>query len=228
MSGLALRKVAGVCAILATVALLPWFAFPFVAPAMGIEFPQSLQMDDWARFKVEHQAVIRIIDWLVIACLLFELAAVVGFFYVLRRAGPLTWIGLAAWLTGLQLVLFEHVVVLGVDATLMPKYLAASEATRPALEVVASTLNSVRLVAAKIGNGLIVGVAVPILALASLKVRQVPNWVGWLGVLVGVSKWLPLNYWPSPAFIGFMLWLIAMGVTWVRMRESSQVSGDQP
>ena len=99
----------------------------------------------------------------------------------------------------------------------MPQYLAAAEPARPAIEVVASTLNRIRLVAALVGNNLIVGVAVPIYAFASLSMQRVPKWIGWLGLAVGVLKWLPLDYWPSPAFIGFMGWLAAMGIFWIRL-----------
>ncbi len=225
MPNVALSKIAGLSAILATVSLVPWFAFPFVAPAVGIDFPQSPELADWASFKVEHSSIIRTIDWLVIVSLMFETVAVIGFFYVLRSVGPLTWLGFAAWLTGLQLVIFEHVVVLGVDASLMPQYLNASESSRPAIEVLASTLNRVRLTAATVGNTLILGVAVPIFAVAALMSRRVPKWIVWLGVAVGVLKWLPIHYWPSPAFVGFMLWLVAMGIVWLRL--SAESSGHQ-
>lgn len=226
MSKLMLPKVAGISAVLTTMTVLPWVALPFIAPAMGIKFPQSLNLGEWARVKVEHHSVFQTVDWLVIACLVFEMVAVVGFFYVLRRVGPLTWLGLAAWLTGLQLVMFEHVVVLGIDAAFMPNFLAATDSAKPALEVLASTLNRIRLIAATIGNSLILGVGVPIFALATLSIRQVPKWIGWLGVSVGALKWLPLHYWPSPAFVGFMLWLVAMGVTWLRLKEPIHLSGD--
>jgi len=110
-----LTKVSGVCAILTTASCLPWMVLPIIAPAVGIEFPQSLEWEDWARLKVDHRSVFLTGDWLVILCLIFETAAVVGFFYVLRVAGPLTWLGLAAWLTGLQLVMLEHIFVLGIS-----------------------------------------------------------------------------------------------------------------
>ena len=89
MQTVPLAKIAGVSAILATVTLVPWFAFPLIAPAVGIEFPQSRELVDWAGFKVEHASIIRAIDWLVIVSLLFETITAVGFFYVLRRSAPL-------------------------------------------------------------------------------------------------------------------------------------------
>ena len=224
VSKLILPKVSGASAIVAAVLFLSWF-WPTVEPMFGIRTPTSLKFEDWARFKLEHYHLLITVDWLVIIGLVCELVALVGFFYIIRHVGPLTWLGLAAWFTGLLLVMFEHVIVLGVDSSLIPKYLAATESAKPALEVLASTLNRIRLVAATVGNHLDLGLGVPVLALASLRIRQVPKWVGWLGVLVGVSTWIPLHYWPSPNFIGFVVWLIAMGITWLRLKEPVEITG---
>ena len=224
-----LTKVSGVCAILTTASCLPWMVLPIIAPAIGIEFPQSLEWEDWARLKVDHRSVFLTVDWLVILCLIFETAAVVGFFYVLRVAGPLTWLGLAAWLTGLQLVMLEHIFVLGIDSVLMPRYVAASSAVQPALDVLASTLNGTRFLAALVGNILVLGVGVPVFALAILRTRLAPSWIGWLGLVIAVMTWAGIGaYFPDApdvyhdiarlAFVGFLVWLVAMGVAWLRMR----------
>ena len=89
--------------------------------------------------------------------------------------------------------------------------------------MLASTLNRVRLTAAIVGNTLILGVAVPTFAVAALLSQRVPRWIAWLGSAVGVLKWLPLAYWPSPAFVGFMLWLVAMGIVWLRLPVESSL-----
>lgn len=217
MSKVSIQNVGGAGAILAPLFLLPWFAFPKIAPFLQIHFPQSLDLEAWARLKVEHHMIITAVDWSVILSLAFETAAAVAFFYALRHAEPLTWIGIAAWVTGLHLIFVEHVIVLAVDASLMPKYLAADMATRPAVEVLASTLNRIRLIAATVGNHLILGVAVPIFAAASFRISRVPKWVRWLGIAVGICTWLPLRFWPPPAFVGFMVWMVAMGVIWLRL-----------
>jgi len=227
-----LVKIGGVCAILTTVFCLPWVVLPRIAPAIGIEFPQSLGWEDWAQLKVDHWGVFLTVDWLIILALIFETAAVVGFFYVLRVAGPFTWLGLAAWLTGLQLVMLEHIFVLGIDSALMPLYLEASSAVRPALDVLASTLNRTKLLAALVGNTLALGVGVPVFALAVLRTRRAPSWIGWLGVVIAVMQWggIPA-YFPGThptfyaiaqlGFVGFMVWLVAMGIVWLRIRDCS-------
>lgn len=183
------------------------------------EFPASLELEQWARFKVEHHSVVATIDWLVIVALICEMAAAIAFFYILREAGALTWLGLAVWLTAIQLLLFEHIIVLAVDDSLMPKYLATGAADRPAIEVLASTLNRIRLVAATVGNHLDLGIAVPVIAAASLRLPQVPKWIGWLGIAAGILTWLPISYWPPPGFVAFMVWMAAMGITWLRLPE---------
>ena len=84
-----LTKVSGVCAILTTASCLPWMVLPIIAPSVGIEFPQSLELEDWARLKVDHRSVILTVDWLVILCLIFETAAVVGVAQLLEATGGL-------------------------------------------------------------------------------------------------------------------------------------------
>lgn len=225
-----LVKIGGISALLTVAFCLPWSVFPIIAPALGIQFPQSLDMGEWARLKTNHHVAFLTLDWFVIFCLVFEVAAVLGFFWVLQEAGPVTWLGLAAWLMGLLLVMVEHIFVLEIDSALYPKYIAASEAMKPALEVAVSTLNGTRFLAALVGNMLALGVGVPIFALASLRARRVPRWIAWLGLGIALMKWLSVTaYFPAaPRLIaeinrlavwGFMLWLVAMGVAWLRLRE---------
>lgn len=230
-----LVKVGGICAIL-TVAIALARMIIFVV-MMG-EPPQSEEMEYWAPFAVDNRGVILTRDWLTMLVLIFESAAVVGFFYVLREAGPLTWLGLAAWLTGLQLVMFEHILVLGANFELMPQYVAASSAVRPALDVLTSTLHRTALLAALVGNTLILGVGVPVFAFAVLRTRRARRWIGWLGLVVAVMTWVGIGsvlpgYPPvlsaigGVGFVGFRVWLVAMGVTWLRMGDSAgNSSGD--
>ncbi len=230
-----LAKVGGVCAILTTTFCLPWILFPIVATAAGIEFPQSFEWKFWAQLKTDHRSIILTIDWLVILALIFETAAVVAFFYVLRVAGALTWLGLAAWLTGLQLVMLEHILVLGIDSVLMPRYVAASEAVRPTLDVLASTLNGTRMLAALVGNTLALGVGVPVFSLAVLRTRLAARWISWLGLVAAVMTWVGIGAYSPGAplvfsvagqlgFVGFMVWLVAMGITWLRLRQPAELS----
>jgi hypothetical membrane protein len=128
--------------------------------------------------------------------------------------------------------MLEHILVLGIDSVLMPRYLAASSAVQPALDVLASTLNRTRFLAALVGNILVLGVGVPVFALAILRTRRAPSWIGWLGLVIAVMTWAGIGaYFPDApdvyhliaqlAFMGFMVWLVAMGVAWLRMPTSA-------
>ena len=226
---MSIARVGGACAIVAVVFFSAWPLFPTIGSALGIEFPQSLDMAEWAQVRTDHRAAFLTVDWLVIFGMGFELAAAVGFFWVLRKAGPFTWLGLAAWLTGLILVMVEHILVLVIHATAAPGYVAADEAVKPAWAAIIMTLEPTSLFFADVGNTLDWGVGVPILALASLHMHVVPKWIGWLGVLVGALMWcgnlvglleiLPRRPLYGGAAMAFSVWLGAMGVVFLRLRE---------
>src|SRR5262249_1679920 len=70
----------------------------------------------------------------------FALAEGFGLYLVLRRAGTFVAWAAAAWFSGLIIGIVDDVLVVAVVGRLVPAYAAADAATRPALEVVASTL----------------------------------------------------------------------------------------
>lgn len=229
-------RVGGGCAVLSGLLFLAWPLFPAIAWAMGFEFPQYpfavssfSNLTEWAPIRTDHRAAFLTVHWLVIFGVALEFAAAVGFFWILRRVGPLTWFGLTAWITGLVLVMVEHILVMAIDHAVMPGYVGADEAAKPIWAAINATMLRTLLIAASVGNTLDWGVAVPIFALASLRIRVVPKWIGWLGVLVGVLQWyhnlmrlfplfalvpLPIALVPS-----FIVWMVAMGVVFLRMQE---------
>ncbi len=111
----------------------------------------------------------------------------------------------------------------------MPGYVAADVAAKPAWAAITMTVEPTSLFFADVGNTLDWGVGVPILALASLHMHVVPKWIGWLGVLVGALMWcgnlvglleiLPPRALPALTLLAFFVWLVAMGVVFLRLRE---------
>lgn len=78
------------------------------------------------------------------------------------------------------------------------------------------------------GNVLGWGVAAPLFAVAVLRTEEMPRWVGWLGLLVGVlAGWLGLlspvsgilEAISSIGFLALVAFMLSMGVTMLHRRE---------
>ena len=92
--------------------------------------------------------------------------------------------------TGALLFIAALIIQLGVGYEPAPSYVEASDATKPALLVVASTLDRIDGVANDIG--LLVGIGMLLFALAILRTSIVPKWVGWLGLPGVMFAWLSM------------------------------------
>jgi hypothetical protein len=78
------------------------------------------------------------------------------------------------------------------------------------------------------------GVVVPMFAAAILVTRLLPRWIGWLGLVVGfLAGWLGLLAPASPVianvsslgFIGFFVFMLAMGIALLRRRPKAAGPG---
>ena len=117
--------------------------------------------------------------------------------------------------------------------------MAASEATRPALEVMAITLYQTGLVVDFIAHELFFTIGIGLFSLAILRTSVAPQWVGWLGlfgaVVAGGFTLLTLpvivgwSVTPEPVvavaggimIIGMLAaygWIAAIGVVLMRLR----------
>ena len=124
---------------------------------------------------------------------LLGLVAFVGFYEALRRAGPLTVIAPVAGAAGMVLVTISHATPIAIALELAPAYTEASGATRESLAVTADTLSEFCLLMNYFGDILIWGVTTPIFAVAILKTRAAPRWIGWVGLVSAVfAGWLGL------------------------------------
>ena len=149
--------------------------------------------------------------WFDALALVLIMPAALGFFQALRQAGPLLWIAVVAFLTGVIFVLAHEFIRLGISYELVP-----------------NTLGQTGWLAAGVGSVLIVGVGVPLFSFAILRTSVLPKWIGWLGMIVVVANvalaMVLLGVFESistPWFLTrvFLVWLAAMGVVLLRLKE---------
>ena len=214
MGNISLVRVGGVCAILMVVSGIvarivygnEWLA------ARGVE-----------TFIIGH--------WFDVLALLLAMAAALGFYQALHKAGAVLWIAVVAILTGVIFLLFYEFIRLGIGYELAPAIADASTATRPALEVMANTLRQTGRLAVDVGYVLIFGIGVLLFSFAILQTSVVPKWIGWLGLIVvavhvalltllsGVFYSIrPPWLWPVAAGTS-LVWVLAMGVVLLRLKE---------
>lgn len=165
--------------------------------------------------------------WFKLVPLLLFMGATLGIYQALRQAGPLLWIAVVASVTGVLLVIAQRLVVLGVAYELAPAYAEASEAVRPSLEVMATTLMRIGVLAEALADHLIAPIGTALFAVAILRTSVMPRWLGWLGLAVALLRW---QGWLDPisdvfrgfSYVGFIalgVSVVAMGVIMLRLRE---------
>ena len=218
-----LVKVAGVCAILAVVSHLAGAIVYFAG--IGQVDPDGVTQILIA--MNDNRAAFLTFIWLGLFGAALLIPAALGLFQALRVAGTVLWIALVAMFTGALLWLGAAIINLSIVYELAPGYVEASDATKPALAVIASTLDRIHDVANDVGSVLLRGIGVLLFTLAILRTSIIPKWVGWLGLPSVVLVWLStldpvletLSVLDDIAFVLFMVWLVAMGVVLLRLRE---------
>jgi hypothetical protein len=159
--------------------------------------------------------------WLIILTTLVGTVALVGFYDVLKDAGPVMILAPIVGTVGLTLVTISHLLPIALAYEFVPGYVDADEAMQASLAVTFDTFANLSLILNYVGNVLGWGVAVPLYAIAILKTSVVPKWIGWLGLVVAaLAGWLGLL---APAsgviegitaigFIAFFVFMLSMGI----------------
>ena len=227
MTNVSVVKVGGVCAILTTVSFI-------VAGILGgVSGEQTLipvvdEVVDWLVVVNGGRAAFLASGWVILLVPVLAIAAVLGLYYALRQAGHLLWIAVVASVSGALLVQVSHIIPLAMAWELAPGYVAASDATKPALEVIARTLAMSSQLMNTVGDTLFLGVGILLFAISILRTSVLPKWTGWLGLVPAVLwGWLGLLNPISDViegigtigFLAFFLWMVAIGVTMLRLRE---------
>jgi len=237
MKNISLATVGAVCALVTVagfvvgIALAVSSGVPTLIPETGEEGVE------WIADVEDAGGLFFVGAWLVIFAGLFGLVALLGFYDVLREAGPVMIVAPVAAVVGLTLVTLSHVIPVAMAYELAPGYSEASGATQAALGVTTDTLASLSLLTNYVGNALGWGVVVPLYAIAILKTRILPRWIGWLGIVVAVfAGWLGLL---GPAssviegvtvigFFGFFVFMASMGIAILRRQRRSASVASPP
>lgn len=164
---------------------------------------------------------------------LFGLAAFVGFYEALRHAGPLMILAPIAGVAGIVLVTVSHATPIALALDLAPEYTDASGATQASLGVTFDTFARFCLLMNYFGDILVWGVTTPLFAIAVLKTRAVPRWIGWVGMISAVfAGWLGLlapvsslfEELSTIGFFAFFLFTASLGVALLRRRSPESIS----
>jgi hypothetical protein len=166
-------------------------------------------------------------NWFVVGAAIVGLAgfagmiALIGFYDVLKGAGPVMILAPILGAVGLTLVTVSHVMPIAIAQELAPSY---SPIRADTFDTFASTCLWLNY----FGNVLNWGVVTPLYAVAILKTGALPRWIGyvglvsavfagWLGVLAPASS--VLEGLTTIGFFAFFIFLAAMGVSILRRRE---------
>jgi hypothetical protein len=164
---------------------------------------------------------------------LFGMVAFVGFYEALRHAGPLMIIAPVAGVAGLVLVTISHATPIALALELAPDYTAANEATQASLAATFDTFAEFCLLMNYFGDIFVWGVTTPLFAIAVLKTRVVPRWIGWVGMVAALfAGWLGLL---SPistivenistiGFFAFFIFIASLGVALLRRRTAAEAA----
>lgn len=166
--------------------------------------------------------------WLIVLTTVVGLVALVGFYDEFKVASPLLILAPILGSVGLSMVTISHLIPIALAYEFVPVFVAADEAAQVSLSATFDTLASLSQVLNYVGNFLGWGVAVPLYAVAILRTRLVPHWIGWLGFAVAaLAGWLALLAPASDAiegisfigFIGFFVFMLSLGIAMLLRRR---------
>ena len=236
MGSMGLIRLSGVCAILYGVI---WVVSMVVAAATT-PFGDP---DDLGKYLLEVNAdptAYLLSNWLAVISHIVGLPVALGFYQALRRWGPLLQVGVLALVLGVLFFIAANILFRAFTFELGSRYVEAGEATRPALEVMASTLYQTGVFVDLIAHELFFTMGIGLFSLAILQTSVAPKWVGWFGlfgaVIAGgfslltlpvIVGWIAVSKPFEVAAGGVMVigmlaaygWIVVMGVVLLRLRE---------
>jgi hypothetical protein len=233
MRTVSLVRIGAVCALIAVVGFVVGIAL-MATNGVQVLIPETgkdgldwiADVDDAGDWFVAGAAI-------VVFAGMFGLVSFLGFYDALKDAGPALIIAPVAGAAGLVLVTISHATPIALATELVPKYTAADEATRATLAVTFDTLAEFCLLTNYFGDILVWGVTTPLFAVAILKTRAAPRWIGWVGLVAAFfAGWLGLlaPVWgvaeglSTIGFFAFFIFLASFGVALLLKRETADAT----
>ncbi|MBK5113651.1 MAG: hypothetical protein KGD59_04645 [Candidatus Heimdallarchaeota archaeon] len=178
-------KICGISSIIATLSYIGTVIFILIA---GIGKPESLAtMDQYLLDWSAVSGLMSVYGWFGILGSLFTIPAILGYYQLLRKEGPMQWIPAAIIYHGVVLLTLAYIIPLVISHFIAPTYLAESDPSILAsLQVLTHTLRVIEDFFIIIGTILTLTTGLAILALIDLKRSILPKWLNWLAIGTGV------------------------------------------
>ena len=227
-------KICGISSIIAAVSYIGTVIFILIA---GISKPESLAtMDqyilDWNAVK----GLMSVYGWFGILGSLFTIPAILGYYQLLRKEGPMQWIPAAIIYHGVVLLTLAYVNPLVISHFIAPAYIdaAGDPSLLASLQVLTHTLRVIEDFFIIVGTILTLTTGLAILALIDLKRSILPKWLNWLAIGTGVLGLGLLGTLGTGVVkqvfdivtmisLGLMLvWMVAIGVIMIIRKEDAK------
>jgi hypothetical protein len=221
-----LRAIGGVCAVMGVVIFILGGVVGVATGGPDTVIPETGDgLRTWVRDVVDDRTGFAIGTGMVVLGGILLAVALIGFYDVLRDAGPTMILAPVLGIFGLVLVTISHSLPIVLAEEFAPDFTRAGPVARTTLQTTGDMMAGTALATNYVGDLMIWAVAVPLFGLAAIRTRAVPRWIGWLGVGVGVvGGWIgafgivstTVEDVTAIGFLGFFVWMLAMGVALLR------------
>ncbi len=178
-------KICGISSIIAAASYIGSVIFILIA---GIGKPESLAtMDQYINDWFTVKGLMSTYGWFGILGSLFTIPAILGYYQILRKEGPIQWIPAAIIYHGVVLLTLAYIIPLVISHFIAPVYVSTADAALIAsMQVLTHTLRVIEDFFIIIGTILTLTTGISILALIDLKQSILPKWLNWLAIVTGI------------------------------------------
>jgi hypothetical protein len=230
-----ITRIAGASSLLSVVAQ---FAAIGVAFSHGIVPAGTLDLGEPAQLvaaNTNHAANVLGLSLATLAPAL-ALPLGLGLYVVLKPANAYALFGLIMFYVGMAVAFVHEVLRVVLFARLPPAYVAAPEAAKPAILALGDVLTHADALFDFIAFVVLFGLGFSAFALATLSLRVVPRWLGWILIVPAIGVGLicfPLSFFGVaaaatlilPGLSLFFVWQMAIGVVLLRWQPRANLVG---